>query len=163
MPARPAPQGGNPIFIIGTILGLVVTEGIAFLNGTIERSRGAAYMLGASLGVLFAVLVFWLVVFGIARIFGKARTGAGKVQIAFWVTGFVLLSQLAVLYGRDALFPAAQVHKVMAHFEGPVGIGQIRHGWSSGQVPQISVDLQPVGLAQEPLSDVGAFSDNLEA
>ena len=100
MPARPAPQGANPIFVIGTVLAVLVTEGIAFLNGTVDRTRGTAYMLGAMTGVLFVVALFWLVVFGIARIFGKARTGAGKVHIAFWVTGFVLLSQLAVLYGK---------------------------------------------------------------
>ena len=104
IPPQPQPQGTNPIFIIGTVLGLVVTEGVAFVNGTVTRDKGAEAMwgslLGSILGGILVAGVLWLIVFGIARIFGKARTNAGKVQIAFWVTGFLLLSQLAVLYGK---------------------------------------------------------------
>ncbi len=97
MPPRPTPQGPSQVLIIGTVGGLVVTEAAAFLNGTIERSNGLSYTIGAFAGVLAGVALLWLVIFVIARIFGKARTGAGKVQIAFWVTAIVLLSQLAVL------------------------------------------------------------------
>ena len=96
-PAPPAPQGASTIFVIGSVLGLVVTEAVAFMNGTIERTRGPAYVMGAFVGVLVGVALLWLLVFIIASIFGKARTGAGKVQILFWVTAVGLLGQLAVL------------------------------------------------------------------
>jgi hypothetical protein len=96
-PAPPAPQGASPFFVIGTVVGLVMIEAVALVNGTIERTKGPAYMMGALVGVLAAVAVFWLIVFVIARIFGKARTGAGKVQILFWVTAVALLGQIAVL------------------------------------------------------------------
>ncbi|HET9708858.1 MAG TPA: hypothetical protein VFP39_11205 [Gemmatimonadales bacterium] len=96
-PAPPTPQGASSFFVIGTVLALVVTEAVSFINGTIERTKGTAYMMGAFVGVLAGVGLLWLLVFIIARIFGKARTGAGKMQIAFWVTAVALLGQLAVL------------------------------------------------------------------
>ena len=65
-PAPPSPQGVTTFFLVGAVLGLVVTEAVAFMNGTIERTKGPAYM-GAAVGVLAAVGIFCLIVFVIAR------------------------------------------------------------------------------------------------
>lgn len=101
-PAPPPPLGVSTFFLVGAVVGLVVTEAVAVMNGTIERTRGPAYMMGAFVGVLAAVGVFWLIVFVIARIFGKARTADGQVQILFWVTAVVLVSQVAVLWTKKS-------------------------------------------------------------
>lgn len=158
MPARPAPQSVNPIFIIGTVLGVLVTEGIAFVNGTIERTKGTAYMLGAVAGVLFAMALLWLVVFGIARIFGKARTGAGKVHIAFWVTGFVLLSQIAVLYGkkgsaflRGAMLTAVTDSERSGLVINTSGISHPLFGFS---LPHPGPDFAPDAAAQQQMDSL---------
>jgi hypothetical protein len=99
-PAPPPPQGVSTLFLVGAVLGLAVTEAVAFMNGTIERTKGPAYVMGAAVGVLAAVGIFWLIVFVIARIFGKARTAGGQVQILFWVSAVVLVGQVAVLWTK---------------------------------------------------------------
>jgi hypothetical protein len=157
-PAPPAPQGASPIFVMGTVLGLVVTEAVAFINGTIERTKGSAYMMGAFVGVLAAVAVFWLIVFGIARIFGKARTGAGKVQIAFWVTVVVLLGQLAVLGTkksgvllRNTILSAVTDSERTGLIVDASGISHPRFGFS---LPHPGPDFAPDPAAQQRMDSV---------
>jgi len=157
-PPPPAPQGASQIFVIGTVLALVVTEAVAFINGTIERTKGPAYMMGAFVGVLAGVALLWLIVFVIARIFGKARTGAGKVQIAFWVTAVVLLSQLAVLgtkksgvFLRNAILTAVTDSERTGLVVDASGISHPLFGFS---LPHPGPDFAPDPAAQQQMDSL---------
>lgn len=157
-PAPPAPQGGSQILVIGSVLGLVVIEAVAFMNGTIERTKGSAYMMGAFAGVLAAVGLFWLIVFIIASIFGKARTGAGKVQILFWVTAVALLGQLAVLWTkkggvllRNAVLTAVTDSERTGLIVDSSGISHPLFGFS---LPQPGPDFAPDPAAQHQMDSL---------
>lgn len=157
-PAPPAPQGASTIFVISTVLGLVVTEAVAFMNGTIVRTKGSAYMMGAFVGVLAAVAIFWLIVFVIARIFGKARTGAGQVQILFWVTAVALLGQLAVLGTkksgallRNAILTAVTDSERTGLVVDASGINHPLFGFS---LPSPGPDFAPDSVAQHQMDSL---------
>ena len=157
-PAPPAPQGASQIFVIGSVLGLVVIEAVAFINGTIERTKGSAYMMGAFVGVLAAVGIIWLIVFVIARIFGKARTGAGQVQILFWVTAVALLGQVAVLatkksgaFLRNAILTAVTDSERSGLVVDASGISHPLFGFS---LPQPGPDFAPDPVAQQQMDSL---------
>jgi hypothetical protein len=158
MPPPPAPQGASPFFVIGTVVGLVMIEAVALVNGTIERTKGPAYMMGALVGVLAAVAVFWLIVFVIARIFGKARTGAGKVQILFWVTAVALLGQIAVLGTkksgallRNAILTAVTDSERTGLVVDASGISHPLFGFS---LPHPGPDFAPDSVAQQQMDSL---------
>jgi hypothetical protein len=166
-PARPARQGASPIFVIGAVLGLVVTEAVAFINGTIERTKGPAYMMEAFVGVLAAVALFWLIVFVIARIFGKARTGAGQVQILFWVTAVALLGQIAVLATkqsgallRNAFLAAVTDSERTGLVIDASGISHPLFGFS---LPHPGADFAPDPVAQQQMDSLMGGEQGLVA
>jgi hypothetical protein len=133
-------------------------EAVAFVNGTIERTKGPAYMMGAFVGVLAAVALFWLIVFVIARIFGKARTGAGKVQILFWVTAVALLGQIAVLGTkksgallRNAILTAVTDSERTGLVVDASGISHQLFGFS---LPHPGPDFAPDSVAQQQMDSL---------
>ena len=74
----------------------------AFLSwrGTRPAGRGVPYWIGAVFGAAFVFAVVGLLVYGVARAFGRARSGAAKARFAFWTMAVLLLANLANLAVR---------------------------------------------------------------
>lgn len=93
------PERPSTVLVIGTVLAFAAVVVFGLLNWMIGPGN-AAYKAGELTGILVAPVLVWLIVFGIARAMGKARTAAGMVHIAFWTTGLLALGQIVTLFNR---------------------------------------------------------------
>ena len=106
-PSAPAPDRPSGIFVLGTVFAFLVLVAFGMLTWVLEPGKDIGYRMGELAGIILAPMLVWLVVFGIARAFGKARTNAGKVQVAFWTTAVLALgqcAQVATRVGGHSLF-----------------------------------------------------------
>jgi hypothetical protein len=76
-------NSSNLFFNAGAVVLLVMSAFLASLR-TSPVGSGPAYLLGLVFGVASVGVLLALVVYGIARAFGKAKSGAGRAKIAFW-------------------------------------------------------------------------------
>lgn len=163
-PRPPAPPTRtNSFFVVGTVLGVVALLTLAVLNGTVQRAD-PAYMAGEVVGVLVAALVLWLIVVGIARVMGKARTSAGRVQIAFWTTAVLVLGQAAALatrgVGRNVRLTAVTDSERTGLVVDSTGI---RHSGFGFSLPSPGLAFQPDSTAQHAMDSLLAHQAALVA
>jgi hypothetical protein len=85
--------------VVGIIVLLIPVVAVALLQLMAVRESGdSAYQVGRALGTLATPAVFWLIIYGLARALGKARSTAAKVHIGFAATVLTFLG----LVGRVA-------------------------------------------------------------
>lgn len=168
-PPRPgapplAPARTSPVFVIGAVGALIATVGLALLDGTI-KSTDAATILGQVAAVVVIAVVLWLIVFLIARLMGKARTTSGKVQIAFWTTGVLAVSQCATLVTRGVggrnLFLTAVTDSERAGLV--IDSTGIRHSGFGFSLPNPGPDFQPDSTLQRTMDSALAQEKELAA
>ncbi|HEX9128791.1 MAG TPA: hypothetical protein VF850_06515 [Gemmatimonadaceae bacterium] len=88
------------LFAIGAGVLLALT---AFLSSLRTRPavRDTDYLIGRVIGAGLVFAVIGLVVYGIARAFRKARTGAGAARLAFWTMATLFVANCATLVAQD--------------------------------------------------------------
>ena len=93
---------GDPALLwwIASAVLLVLDAAFALAPGD-ARNQGAGYLIGAIMGGLTVQVVIVLVVYGIARLIGRARTGAGTARLVFLTLAILLLLTLGGLVGRS--------------------------------------------------------------
>jgi hypothetical protein len=166
-----AASSSTRFFPAGAIVLLAINGFLVALVRTSPGGRGTAYFLGAILGAAFVFAVIGLVVYGIARAFGKAKTGAGRAKVAFWTMAVLLIINLVSFapQGRSAKQAATDTIVTDAERRGlQVDSDSIRHaglgfvlphpgsGFSASPEIQRTLD---AGFADQPGMSGWAFRD----
>jgi hypothetical protein len=100
-PSTTEPSGtkaSSRLFVVGAVILFALNILVGALGAS--TARGMAYLIGFLFGGAFILVAVGLVVYGIARALGKARTGAAKAKIAFWTMAVLLLLNFLNLVGE---------------------------------------------------------------
>ena len=163
-PAGPPPRI-NPLFAIGAVLAYVLLVGLGFLNAP-DRRGDSAFLVGTFVGATAVAVLLWLIVFGIARAMGRARSGAARVQIAFWTTAVLALGQITTFgnVGTRRLRHIAQTAVSDSERAGLVfDSAQIRHRQFGFSLPNPGADFQPDSTMQQRMDSVLRGNSDLAA
>jgi hypothetical protein len=87
------------LFAAGAAILLALTAFLSTLR-TRPEVRDTGYLVGRVVGAGFFFAVVGLVVYGIARAFRKAKTGAGAARLAFWTMAALFVANCATLVGQ---------------------------------------------------------------
>jgi hypothetical protein len=87
------------LFAIGAGVLLASTAFLSTLR-TRPTVRDADFLIGRVVGAGLFFAVIGLVVYGIARAFRKAKTGAGAARLAFWTMAALFVANCATLAGQ---------------------------------------------------------------
>src|SRR5712671_4889052 len=101
-PSPPDSRGtatSTRLFAAGAAILLALTAFLSTLR-TRPEVRDAGYLIGRVVGAGFFFAVLGLVVYGIARAFRKAKTGAGAARLAFWTMAALFVANCATLVGQ---------------------------------------------------------------
>jgi hypothetical protein len=94
------------LFAAGAAILLALTAFLSSLR-TRPEVRDTGYLIGRVVGAGLFFAAIGLVVYGIARAFRKARTGAGAARLAFWTMAALFVTNCATLVAQDR--PASPV------------------------------------------------------
>jgi hypothetical protein len=117
------------LFAAGAAILLALTAFLSTLR-TRPEVRDTGYLIGRVVGAGFFFAVVGLVVYGIARAFRKAKTGAGAAKLAFWTMAALFVANCATLVGQvPSVSPtSADTIVTVAEREGlQIDAGTIRH------------------------------------
>jgi hypothetical protein len=87
------------LFAAGAAVLLALTAFLSTLR-TRPEVRDTEYLVGRVIGAGLFFAVIGLVVYGIARAFRKAKTGAGAARLAFWTMAALFVANCATLIGQ---------------------------------------------------------------
>lgn len=96
-PASVVPGRAHPLLIATAILLFVLNAFFAFLlvTSTADMQRGTPYLVGALVGTSVVAAAIVLLVYGVARAMGKARTPSGRAALVSWtLTALLVLNVL---------------------------------------------------------------------
>src|SRR5512138_1488600 len=89
------------LFIVGAVL-LLALNGVVLLEPAKHDVRDIAYVAQVMLGAVVGCGLLTLIVYGIARAVGKAKTPASRARLVFWTLGVLLLINLKTAAGLKA-------------------------------------------------------------
>lgn len=87
------------LFAVGAAVLLALTAFLSTLR-TRPAVRDTDYLIGRVVGAGLFFAVVGLVVYGVARAFRKAKTGAGAARLAFWTMAALFVANCATLVGQ---------------------------------------------------------------
>jgi hypothetical protein len=99
MPDSPRTTTSTRLFVVGAAILLALNALLSSLRGK-PAIRDTSYLIGMVVGAGLFFAVLGLVVYGIARAFRKARTGASAARLAFWTMAALFVGNCATLVGQ---------------------------------------------------------------
>lgn len=174
-PSKTEPSGtkaSSALFVVGAVILFALNIFLGALGAS--TARGTPYLIGFLFGGAFILVAVGLVVYGIARALGKARTGAGKAKIAFWTMAVLLLLNFLnlVAEGQRAIQSSSATAVTNAERTGlQLDTDSIRHagfgfvlphpGLGFSASPELQRQLDE-GLSQQPDMIFWAFRDTVQ-
>ena len=162
-------KSSNRPFVGGAFVLLAINTFLTWLRT--PAGRGSAYVIGVVFGSALIFTVVGLLVYGIARAFGKAKTGAGRARIAFWTMGALLIPNLTTLVALGSYLTQAAADTSVTDAERrglQVDSDSIRHvglgfvlphpGSGFSASPELQAKLDK-GLSDQPGMAAWAFRD----
>ena len=170
--AEPRSKASDRPFVAGAVILLAINAFLSSLRAGPSGS-GAGYFIGALFGSAVVFVAIGLLVYGIARALGKARTRAATARTAFWTMIVLLVANLGYLgaAGGSATQPSGNANITDAERQGlQFDTDTIRHvafgfvlphpgsGFSASPETQRQLD---EGFSQQPDMVAWAFRDTV--